>query len=247
VTFQHATVVLAFLTLGAPAAQEPPPPAQQVTPPPAPPSPPPVATASLRFQARTMEGVLVQAVTSGVQRYADQILAVIPNLPLFSGNPHAHGYQVEPHGWVFDVEVPDFRSGTVDLAIEIFGRTQGNKPAPNPNAQRPVANGQTQTVIPEPDPFDAPVFKDPQGEYRSSVREALLDAMLEYGGSLPLKEGEWLTVCARRPDPPFPTFAMQNDPNAVVMQIRGEDLALFRQKKITKEEAKAKIVIKDQR
>ena len=47
-------------------------------------------------------------------------------------------------------------------------------------------------------------YPNPDYEYAVAVCDALMDAMLENTGSLPIKENEWLTVAAvnGQPDPP---------------------------------------------
>ena len=76
-----------------------------------------------------------------------------------------------------------------------------------------------------------------------AAREALLDAILDFG-QVPLKANEFLTVGVRSSD------SVGNDPEsdtvALVLQISGEDLSLFRQQKISRDEAKKRIRINQQ-
>lgn len=82
-----------------------------------------------------------------------------------------------------------------------------------------------------------PIMSDPDEAYRGEVRQALMDAMLDYSGPLGVGPQEWLTVAARRSDD-RPRLAPA-DPNArtMVIRIRGADLAAFRAARIARDEA----------
>lgn len=184
---------------------------------------------TVRVQVRTMENVFMTAVAGGVQQIAQKIQIAVPGLTVVSGVPRAHGYAVEGHGWFFDVEVPELRWATIDLYYDV------QRP------QRPVGNSTGSPAAPvvrhEP---DSAQLRD---DYRRAIRDGLMDAILDFG-QVPLKSGEWLTVGARSADSPMP--GLDNDTVTLVMQITGEDLALFRQTKITREEAKKRIKIKEE-
>jgi len=184
---------------------------------------PAAAAANTRVQVRTMENVFVTAVQSGVEQIAKKVTESAPGLTVVGGVPHAHGYAVENHGWFFDIEVPELYWSTIDLYAQL-----DRQPAPR-NVGNPTARV----------PSEPTVTRD---DYRRAIREALMDAILDYG-QVPLKAGEWLTVGARSVDAPSPSM---NDTVALVMQISGEDLALFRQTKITREEAKKRIKVKEE-
>ncbi len=188
---------------------------------------------NMRFQIRTMEAVLSLAVQNGVDLLGQKINEVAPGLRLFAGQPHAHGYQIEGVGWFFDVEVPTVYPGAADLYLDLL--PQGARPS---NVGNSVA-------APRQDPMQAAVVRDPQGEYRAAIREALIDAMID-SGQMPLKPQEMLTVGARRPDPVGPPI-VGDETVPLVLSITGEDLALFRQGKITRAEVKGRIKIKEDR
>lgn len=197
------------------------------------PAPPAEPAPNFRAQVRTMETVLVSGVQNGVDRLAVKINEVAPGLRLFAGQPHAHGYQIENVGWFFDVEVPDIYPGSAAFYNQLLPMETG-KPT------LPVGNGVVAPRVGAPEPA---VVRDPSGEYRIVIREALIDAMIDFG-QMPLKPTESLTVGARRPDPVGPAAA-GDDTVALVLSIKGEDLALFRQGKITREEAKSRIRIRE--
>ncbi len=190
---------------------------------------------SVRVQVRTMENVFVTAVRSGVEQIAQKAAETAPGLTLVGGVPHAHGYAVENHGWFFDVEVPELYWATIDLYAQL------QRPAPRQDPNRPVGNTSGQSASANSliaQPAQTTVTRD---DYRRIIREALMDAMLDYG-QIPLKAAEWLTVGVRSPDTP----SSMDDTVALVMQITGEDLTLFRQTKITRDEAKKRIKIRQE-
>lgn len=197
----------------------------------------PAESPELRAQVRTMERVFSGAIQNGVDQIARKINAVMPGLRIFAGLPHAHGYQLEKVGWFFDVEVPEVQTASVDLY-------QALQPDPRQVDPRRPANNSVQSAITNREDTPVPaVIQDPRGEYRSAVRDALIDAMLDFG-QLPLKPTEELTVGARAADAPMPSME-STETVALVLRITGEDLTLFRQGKITRAEAKARVKIRE--
>lgn len=196
------------------------------------PAPAPSAN-SLRVQVRTMENVFMTAVAGGVKQIAQKILDAAPGISVTVGVPRAHGYAVDGHGWFFDIEVPELSWNTIGLAYEL------QRPQPQA-AQRPV-NGTRQAVVTQAAEVDTDQLRD---EYRKAIRDGLMDAILDFG-QVPLKPTEFLTVGVRSADASLPSLD-SDDTVTLVMQITGEDLSLFRQTKITREEAKKRIKIKEE-
>jgi len=192
------------------------------------------SASSVRVQVRTMENVFMTAVSGGVQQIARKILEAAPNISVTGGVPRAHGYAIDGHGWFFDIEVPELSWNTIGLAYEL------QRPQPPQGAQRPV-NGSRAPVVTQMPDVDTNQLRD---EYRSAIRDGLMDAILDFG-QVPLKPGEWLTVGVRSADSPMPNLD-SSDTVTMVMQITGEDLSLFRQAKITRDEAKKRIKIKEE-
>ena len=187
--------------------------------------------AELRAQVRTMERVFSSAIQNGVDQIARKMNAVQPGIRLFAGLPHAHGFQVENFGWFFDVEVPEVQEAIVDLLADL------QRPQ---SAQTRVGNRSTTAIAP-PTPADAAILEDPQGEYRKAIRNALIDAMLDFG-QIPLKSGEELTVGARGADSPV-AGGESSSTIALILRISASDLTAFRQGKITRAEAKSRVKI----
>jgi hypothetical protein len=118
-------------------------------------------------------------------------------------------------------------------------------------AARPGAtNVSTQAVgLPSPAPsqpqVDPALIDDPNAAYTREVSVAIIDAMIENSGPLPVGENEWLTVAARdniRPDRLVPGDT--SNISSIVFRIKGADLAAFRAGRTTLEEARMHVEVK---
>ena len=99
-------------------------------------------------------------------------------------------------------------------------------------------------VAPAPQ-LDASVIEDPNGAYTREVSVAIVDAMIENSGPLPVGENEWLTVAARdniRPDRLVPGDT--SNISSIVFRIKGSDLAAYRAGRITLEDTRSRVEIK---
>jgi hypothetical protein len=123
-------------------------------------------------------------------------------------------------------------------------------PVPSDAAARPQTVGagtvNAQTTLAPPTPVvDLAIIEDPNGTYTREVSVAIVDAMIENSGPLPIADNEWLTVAARdnvRPDRLVPGDT--SNISSVVFRIRGTDLAAFRAGRMTLEEARTHVEIK---
>jgi len=94
-----------------------------------------------------------------------------------------------------------------------------------------------------PAPANDPVFNNPDEAYRTEIREALIDAMLEHSRSLAIGTNEWLTVAARRSDD-RPRLGIDTDAGTVVLSVKGSDLTSFLGGQLTPEEARSRIEVR---
>ena len=69
-----------------------------------------------------------------------------------------------------------------------------------------------------------------------------MDAMLDSSGVLTVKDGQWLTVVAIPIDVLVTNPYYRNTSRKLILSIKGEDLAALRAGKITRDEAKLKMV-----
>jgi hypothetical protein len=86
-----------------------------------------------------------------------------------------------------------------------------------------------------------PFLADPDQFYRNAVKEKLIDAMLDYSRSLEIGESEWLSVVARGEEDPIRT-SIFDDSQTLILRIKGSDLAEFYDGKISREEARKRVV-----
>jgi hypothetical protein len=125
------------------------------------------------------------------------------------------------------------------------GPVAASNSAAAPAAEARIATG-TATALPETSdtaPRDA-ILADPNEAWRSQVREALLDTMLEHSRGLSIGSSEMLTVAARgitegpRLAPP------DTEARTVVITVRGADLTAFLAGQISREEARKRVEIR---
>jgi hypothetical protein len=113
---------------------------------------------------------------------------------------------------------------------------------PRSQGAAPAVAGTAQVVADAP---RAAVGQDPGEAYTIAVRDALLDAMLRHSQSLELGPDEWLVVAARDrgepgigADDPFEVTTIQ-------LRIKGADLQAFHAGRLTREEARKRVEVKE--
>jgi hypothetical protein len=125
-------------------------------------------------------------------------------------------------------------------------------PTPQEASARTVGSTVAAQSVAQPAPAPAPaapvdpaVVEDPNGAYTREVSSAIVDAMIENSGPLPVGENEWLTVAARdniRPDRLVPGDT--SNISSIVFRVKGSDLAAFRTGRMTLEEARTHVEVK---
>jgi hypothetical protein len=96
------------------------------------------------------------------------------------------------------------------------------------------------------DPTVAALVKDPGAAYTEEVKSALIDAMLEHCAAIRLGADEWLTVAARDTESPNPLMVGEPaDTMTITLRIRGSDLAAYRSERITREEARRRVEVRE--
>jgi hypothetical protein len=89
-----------------------------------------------------------------------------------------------------------------------------------------------------------PILNDPNEVYRSQIRDALIDAMLEHSRGLNIAPNETLTVAARRTDTRPRLTMVDTDARTVVLSLRGADLSAFLGGQITRDEARQRVEVR---
>jgi hypothetical protein len=88
------------------------------------------------------------------------------------------------------------------------------------------------------------ILENPQEAYRAEVRDALMDAMLEYSRGLGIGADEWLTIAARRNDDRPRLSPADSDARTTVIKARGTDLAAFLGGQLSREEARKRMEVR---
>lgn len=199
-----------------------------------------------RFQFQLMEGILENAVRQGAGEVAMRARDAMPMGALFMGPAKAKGFPLDGYGIVFDVEVPIIRESAV-IANQILER-----PTPasstQPVASRPgAATTRAAGVVPDDPMLKSPVAADPfltspKSFYRATVREKLVDVMLDYSRSLHIPESEWLSIVARSEEDPMDAGMLDDESRTMILRVKGSDLALWHAGKLTREEARKRVV-----
>ena len=86
---------------------------------------------------------------------------------------------------------------------------------------------------------------DPNEQYTAAVQNALVEAMLDHSQALPIGENEWLTVAARAAETPRFEGNDAYDVVTILIRIKGSDLAALRAGRITREEARKRVEVRE--
>lgn len=92
---------------------------------------------------------------------------------------------------------------------------------------------------------DPVLLVDPNEAYTQEVKAALIDAMIQYSGALRVGTDEWLTVAAKDNEPSNPLTQGDPDVMTILLRIKGTDLTAYRAGRLTLEEAKARVEVRE--
>lgn len=131
------------------------------------------------------------------------------------------------------------------------GPTQPVTPAPAlaGTGERTVTAMEAAPAATQPAPMSAAdrmLLENPSQAYEREVISALIDAMLDHSGPIGIGPDEWLTVAAR--DNEHRDRLMPGDLYdlmTIVLRVKGSDLAAFRAERITREEARKRVEVKE--
>ena len=222
-----------------------------------------------RNQIQMMEGVLTRAVRSGAEELARRMQSRDPSLMLFTGQARARGFVLDGYGVFFDVEIPALRptviwaartlerDSTIANAIESLSQALAAVPdGPtriraeqalkrvqqlNPgHAQRPQGmppTGTVQSTAAEP-------LDDPHASYTEAVKNALIDAMLDYSLPMDLSADEWLTVAARDSEGPLTPDEIY-EASTILLRVKGSDLATYASDRSKRSEVRGRVQVRE--
>jgi hypothetical protein len=242
------------------------PPAQQlpqVAPAPAPPAAPstplpPVSPERRRQQIGIMENILTATVRIGADEAARQMQANIPSLAMTTGSAHARGFNLEGYGVFFDVEIPTLAGGVLWTAetlirdrdtqwVAALNAMKTQLEQSLPEGARPqlvdAMQRMNRTISPTRPAGTALTNEAAADIYTESVKTALLDALVDYSGPMGIRPEESMTIAAR---------AIQGTPVqpgevsvTITFRIRGTDLAEFAAGRITRDEMKKRVEVRE--
>ena len=112
------------------------------------------------------------------------------------------------------------------------------------SARRVSSANVAQDEAAQPAPTLPTVVRDPNALYTETVKNALIDAMLDYSGPMGIGPDEWLTVAASDAEGPL-NPSEPYDAVTIVIRIKGSDLAAFRADRLTREEARKRVEVRE--
>jgi len=194
-----------------------------------------------------MEGTLERSVGVAAKQVAKGVRSVDSSARLMFGDPRAKGFPLEGHGVFFYVEVP-----TLDLSV-MLNLEQIERSLQQRAEQQQQPRGDPQPVNdvrrePKAEPLTAAeslanIAAEGQ-KYRATVRLALIDAMLDSSKNLELGPDEWLTIAARNSEYALSTNEIMNL-TTTILRVKGSDLADFLAGRLTKDEARQKVEVRE--
>ncbi len=178
-----------------------------------------------RQQISAFEAALESAVRYGAQMLDQRLQASsAANMVMLAGMARARGFRLDDYGIVFDVEFPSRRRSMVWSLQELERASTG----------KPVRTA------------DSPPAIQPREIYQTEITNAMVNAILDYPGSLGVAADEWLTLAAR--ESVVDRRLVANDPGdtaiTVVLRIKGSDLNALRENRLSREEARKRVDIK---
>jgi hypothetical protein len=263
-------IMIVMLLAGGAAAQA----QEAATPPPAAPAPTserPQDLGRMRYHLGVMERIFEEAVAHGAQMLGQMMQSVSPNTLLFTGPARAKGFMLDGYGLFFDVEVPAVRR-TVAWSLSVMNQQDLSLTRALQSLRQHVRNlpGDSRTdleqalrrielqVRPAVPPPGTPVtpdvenpdsariaamIDDPNEMYTGQVKQEIVDAMLDHSTAISLGPTEWLTVAARDNEDRL-NSADRQAVFTIMLRVSGADLEAFRAGRITREEARNRVVIR---
>ncbi len=197
--------------------------------------------ADVRSQRVVFEGTLRQAVESGASAVARQVGLRLPPSLMLNGPADAFGFHLEDHGlWMFHIGVPTMRQFSA-FTLRVMAGTQSQM------VRSVGAANVAAPLPPQPAPYVDQAVDDLDDVYTREVKNAIIDSMIQKSAALRIGPDEWLTVSARdnaRPDPTLPSA--YSEFHTVVFRIKGSDLAAFHESRISLEEARKRVTMREE-
>ncbi len=113
-----------------------------------------------------------------------------------------------------------------------------------PTATADIGGPVAATAAAAPNRPDSALWTNPGEVYTNEVKNALMDAMLDYTAALAVAPEEWLTVAARDNEPRLNPGDLY-DVSTIVLRIKGSDLAAFRADRLSREDARKRVEVRE--
>lgn len=143
------------------------------------------------------------------------------------------------------LEEPGARASLERSIAQIERQMQIEHAPRGDSATRRVSGATVEAAAEElPAPAAPAPPRDANALYTDAVKEAIVDAMLDYSGPMALQPEEWLTVAARDADGPL----MPGEPYdavTLVLRIRGAHLTDFRAGRVSREDTRARVEVRE--
>ena len=205
------------------------------------PAGPPAQEEALKRNVQTYELVLKQAIFTAGTKVAEWARKIEPSVQLgFAAEPEVRGVPLLDNSLVFHVDVSEMGMGiSGQLWYEIAASKGLIGPRTGPGASRVGGTASS----PDSMKVGSPVNMMP-GEYMTEqVRESLIEAVLDSATILQsIGAGQTLTVACNPVDKLERNPIYRNPSKKLVLQIKGEDLVALRENKISRAEAKQRII-----
>lgn len=195
---------------------------------------------ALKRNVQTYELVLKQAIFTAGTKVADWARKIEPSVQLgFAAEPEVRGIPLLDNSLVFHVDVSEMGMGISGQLWYEIAMSKGLIGPPRAGAARVGGS----TPAPDSMKVGSTVNMTP-GEYMTEqVRESLIDAILDSATILQtLAAGQTLTVACNPVDKLERNPLYRNPSKKLVLQIKGEDLVALREGKLSREEAKQRII-----
>jgi hypothetical protein len=226
-----------------------------------------------RREISALEGVLENAVKYGAQMLTQHIQSsTTPQSMLLTGLARARGFRLDGYGVLFDVEFPSIRRSVAwsmralerpdpDLLAAMKELRKNTEAVADPRSKqeldrmikalddqikaydaqmKTVSTANASRAAASPPPVD-----DPRAIYAGELTNALVDAILDHGAPVGVAADEWLTVAARESlDMRFTPDNPNDTATTLILRIKGSDLNAFREHRLSRDEARKKIEVK---
>jgi len=217
--------------------------------------------ARIRREVAVMESILASKVEGAARELNRRIETPMPaGAFMLSGPPRAHGYRLEGYGYFFHVDVPTF-SRTLTWSVRVIGSPDPAVKSirdfiqtvsdPREKTRLDLALQRLELQLPrmegEPgrDEGKGTTWINPDEAYISQVNGALMDAMLDHAGPLQIGADEWLTIAARGSETGVELGDFPEEATTVILRVKGSDLVAFREGRVSRDEAKKRIEVRE--